>query len=241
MNYKAFRRVALALGVSSVVILTAVTSYGAQTAPRGLPESPPSQDQNDGQYGAAPPQASPQGQRGALRPFQRRSPVERRLEYLHGQLRIRANQERLWNDFAAAVRDQAQQMRTPFQDFRPQFGNRRDGRGPDRGARRDDGRRGEPTVIERLERRERALDEQRQGLDRMLATLSPLYAALDETQRRIADDEFFRPNRMRNRFFRHFNRDGASNVDGLRLGDGDRGTRDQPGPDRDRDSGANTF
>ena len=235
MNYKAFRRVAVALGVSSVAILTAVTSYGAQTTPRGLPASPPSQSQNDSQAGAPAPQANPQDQRGNFRPFVSRSPLERRLDYLHDRLRIRANQERLWNDFADAVRDQARGMRDEFQDFREMFGDRRDRRGPDRDARRDDRRRGEPTVIERLERRQRALNQRREALDRVITALRPLYAAFDETQKRIADDEFFRPNRMQNRFFfRRMPRFGG-------YGGFDRGYDDGQRRDSDRDSGGNTF
>jgi LTXXQ motif family protein len=213
------RRLLAALGIGTALTLAAATSFGAQTAPRGLPENPSDsqvqQDRgqdNQGYRPYAPRDRDVRAPRGGNR-------LERRLAFLHQRLGIRADQERAWNAVAAEVRSEAQQMRERFQDFR----ERRD-------ADRDNGPR-EPTVLQRLERRRALLENQSERLERVLAAMQPLYDSLDQNQRRIADRLLFRAEAFGTRG-RFAGRGGPAargrfggGYDGLRYGDSARGFR----------------
>jgi hypothetical protein len=135
--------------------------------------------------------------------------LERRLTYLHTQLRIAPAQERAWMTFADAVREQASdRLRDRRVDERDQF------RGPP-----NDARRGPPSVVERLEERQRMLADRSADLDRVVRALRPLYASFTDEQRRAADRELFQP------------------ADGALAGRGGRGFGDfrgGPGFDRGR-------
>src|SRR5258705_3436809 len=93
------RRLLAALGVSVAVAIGAPMLASAQPAPRSLPASPaPSQDRG------VQDQADRGGQYG-----RRDDRLERRLDFLHSQLRITAAQERLWGDFANVVKATSEQ------------------------------------------------------------------------------------------------------------------------------------
>ncbi len=105
--------------------------------------------------------------------------AEERLDFLHSELRITPAQEQAWAAFADAVRREDQPDRDPRDQFRG---------GLDRRGER-------PGIVERLERRRQGLEEQSAYYDRLLSALRPLYAALDEDQRRAADENLFSPGR----------------------------------------------
>jgi hypothetical protein len=175
MNRNISRRLVAALGVSVAVAIGASSLSSAQPAPRPLPGSPSyNQDR-----GAAP------DRHDDRQDSRRGDRLERRLEYLHSELRITPAQERLWNDFADVVRDSAE--RGPVRG--PGFDRNRDAY---RGQNRDD-RRDPPSVLDRLERRHEILALQSERLDRLVIALRPLYAALSPDQKRTADRELFQP------------------------------------------------
>src|SRR5262249_28260668 len=92
------------------------------------------------------------------------------LSFLHERLRITGPQERLWIAFTNALHDEVQ----------------------DRRDRRDlDARRDSPSVVERLEQRERRLADRTQRVDHILGTLRPLYASFSQEQKRTADRLMF--------------------------------------------------
>jgi hypothetical protein len=233
MNSKQSRRLLAVLGIGAVLTLAAgAASFGAQTTPRDLPASPPqsetqTQNRDQGTQGLRP--YAPRDRDGGR--FGRRgNPVERRLAFLHERLNIRANQETVWDSFADAVRSEAQAMRGRFENARERFRDRRDG------ARRGDDRRGPPSVVERLERRQEMLADQSARVDHLLQAIRPLYAALDQNQKRTADRLFFRAGgmgMMGGEQGRFFNR----RVPGPGAGGFDRGN--DPGSDRDGNDGGN--
>jgi len=203
-------RLALAaFGLSAALAVAAAPlSVGAQpAAPRQLPANPPpdrSPARNNQQY-----------DRNDPRGYERRETrVDRRLDFLRTELRITAAQQRQWDDFANAVREEADQVRGgpgPGPGAGPGPDRRDDPR-----ARNDGGRFAPPGVVERLERRQQNLMQRVERVDHLLATLRPLYASFSEDQRRTADELLFRPNRWRgdrlvmgdrfNRFMRPFDR-----------------------------------
>jgi hypothetical protein len=177
MNLRSSRSALLALGVGAVLTagLVPVVS-GAQTPPQQLPA--PSQ----------PNQASPPPDRGDARGYDRRAGrfedrLERRLDFLHSELRITPAQEQAWAAFAEAVRREGTMGRDQVRDRRDAVRGGPDG--PDE----------RPGIVERLERRQQGLDERRAYYDRLLGALRPLYATLNEDQRRAADENLFSPRR----------------------------------------------
>jgi hypothetical protein len=169
------RRAAAGLGIATAMAMAAgIQISSAQTAPRPLPNlQNQQQDQqygrgNDGQYGG---QSDLRGGRGFGNPQDR---LERRLAFLHTRLRITPAQERAWTAFAAVLQDEARDR------------NRDSGRG-------FDDRRGAPSVVERLERREQRLADGTQRADHILGALRPLYASFSEEQKRTADRLMFMP------------------------------------------------
>ena len=203
-------RLALAaFGVSAAFAVAALPlTVGAQPAPpRQLPANPPPPRATPDR---PPPRADQQYDRGDPRGYDRRDErVDRRLDFLRSELRITAAQQRLWDDFANAVREEADQVQARGFDRGP--GPGRGGPPPDRrdDPRANDGRFAPPSVVERLQRRQQNLMARVERVDHVLATLRPLYASFNDEQRRIADEEMFRPNRgrfdrftMRDRFDR---------------------------------------
>jgi hypothetical protein len=202
MDSKKSRLVLAALGISAALaIVAAPLAVGAQTPPRANP--PPNTARAPAQN--QPPVAADPRDRGDGRDFYRRDDrLERRLDFLHGELRITTAQQRLWDDFTAAVR--AEDERARPRDF-----DRRD----DVRDRNNNGRDARPSVVERLERRQQEAADRGARVDHLLIALRPLYAALSEDQRRAADELMFRQDQsrqarwgfaMRGRFQRPFDR-----------------------------------
>lgn len=158
-----------AMGIAMGLALTAgIQASSAQDGPRALPGfQTPQQDQyrydrrDDRVQG---------GQYGGRDTRDARSPEERldrRLAFLHERLRITASQERLWRAFANVLHDEVQ----------------------NRPGRREYIR--APSVLDRLEERERRLAERGERTDHILRALRPLYASFSEEQKRTADSLMF--------------------------------------------------
>jgi periplasmic protein CpxP/Spy len=182
MNLKNSRGALLALGIGMGLALGLIPAVsGAQTAPRQLPANP--------QADQAPPPPA-QSNRADPRGFDRRANrfddrLDRRLDFLHSELRITPAQEQVWATFADAVRREAREGRDQYFD--------RPGRDAFRGG--PDGRYERPGIVERLERRQQGLEERGAYYDRLLSALRPLYAALSDDQKRAADENLFNPGR----------------------------------------------
>jgi len=182
MNLKSSRGALLALGMGAALAASPLPAIsGAQTAPRQLPATP------QADQAPAPPPQSNRADRRANR-FDDR--LERRLDFLHSELRITPAQEQLWTTFADAVRREAREGRDQYFDRR----------GGDAFRGGPDGRYERPGIVERLERRQQGLEERSAYYDRLLSALQPLYGALSEEQRRAADDHLFSPGREDRRF-----------------------------------------
>ena len=181
MNLKSSRSALMALGIGAALAVgLAPAISGAQTAPRQLPANPQAQP--------APP-APPQANRPDPRGFDRRANrfedrLERRLDFLHSELRITPAQEPLWGTFAEALRTESQTGRDQYFDRRVDAFRG----GPA-------GRYERPSVVERLEQQQQGLEERSGYYARLLGALRPLYAALSEDQRRAADEHLFSPGR----------------------------------------------
>jgi len=173
MNLRSSRSALLALGIGAALAAGLVPAVSAaQTPPQRLPANPPPNR-------TAPPPLERDGARG----FDRRADrfedrLERRLDFLRSELRINPSQEQAWAAFADAVRRDAEMDRDQV----------RDRRGVARGG-------PEAGIVERLERRQQRLAEQSAHYERLLSALRPLYATLNEDQRRAADENLFSPGR----------------------------------------------
>ncbi len=114
MNLKSSRSALIALGIAAAATIgLAPVISSAQTPPQQLPADP---------NRAAP---AP-NDRGDPRGFDRRANrfedrLERRLNFLHSELRITPQQEQVWAIFADAVRREAQAGRDQFFDRRDEF------------------------------------------------------------------------------------------------------------------------
>jgi hypothetical protein len=200
MNSLKSSRLLAALGIGAAMTLLAGAASYAQTAPRGLPASPP-QSQSQPQ---AQPEDRDSGTQG-LRPYaprdreaRRAGRLDRRLDALHERLNIRSDQEGVWNSFANTVRDEAQARRDRFAQNRERF---RDRQYDNRDSARRDDRQGPPSVVDRLERRQRVLEAQSGRTGHMLQAIRPLYDSFDQNQKRTADRLFARLTEDRGRFF----------------------------------------
>ncbi len=100
--------------------------------------------------------------------------IESRLTELKSALKITSAQEPQWNAFADTLRKQARAG---------------DERVKERRARADKGARPAPmTAIQRLEQRQKFMADASAGMNEVLATARPLYAALSPEQQKVADD-----------------------------------------------------
>ena len=173
MNLRSSRSALLALGIGAALAASLVpTVSGAQTPPQQLPANPQPNR-------AAPPRLERDGPRGFDRRVDRfEDRLERRLDFLRSELRINPSQEQAWAAFADAVRRDAELGRDQVGDRRAASRG-----GPEAG------------IVDRLERRQQGLAERSAHYERLLNALRPLYAALNEDQRRAADENLFSPGR----------------------------------------------
>jgi hypothetical protein len=110
----------------------------------------------------------------AQRPFKLPSErVEARLDYLWKELGITSAQEPQWNAFANTLRRQAIERDKRVQEWRAQAGQ---------GAERE-----KLTAIQRLERRQQRMVAAAANMNELLAVQKPLYAALSDEQKLVAD------------------------------------------------------
>jgi protein CpxP len=180
------RRTIAALGMSVALVIVAAVQPSAAQTPRTLPATP--QNQDHALNGQQDPQFDRGDQRATRSPEHR---LERRLAYLHSELRITPAQETAWTAFTAALHDEARErdhdLGGTFHEA-DQFRGRLDRR-DDRAS---DARQG-PSAVERLEQRQRMIAERSTDLDHVLTALRPLYASFTADQRRTADRLMFQP------------------------------------------------
>jgi LTXXQ motif family protein len=100
--------------------------------------------------------------------------IEGRLAFLKAELKITSEQESLWNDYAAAVRDNAQAMTIRCASMM------------------SDGGKNEANLPDRLDAHEQFMAAQLDALRATSKALKPLYAALSDTQKQVAN-QLIRP------------------------------------------------
>lgn len=132
----------------------------------------PSFAQMYGPPGGGMPQGGPNGP-GMSRGYGRPSGanVDQSLASLHSRLSVRPDQESAWEGFANAVRQQTRQMQSMQGSMlRPPA-----------------------TAPERLAQMAQFMQQRAAGMGAVAQALAKLYAALDENQRSIVDEEFAPP------------------------------------------------
>jgi hypothetical protein len=117
----------------------------------------------------------PRGQAAFRSPVDR---VEAQLAYLKTALKITGAQEAQWNAYAEVRRKHAREAAERMEKFRGQMAERQKGEGP----------RARPSAVERLERRQQMMAFASTRLSETLAAVKPLYAALSDEQKQIADE-----------------------------------------------------
>jgi len=96
--------------------------------------------------------------------------IEGRIAFLRAELKITDAQQPLWNSFAEALRSTARDMMGGMQQMMTSM----------QGGTA-------PGLMQRLDGHERMLAAHLEAFRRMKAALAPLYAALDDAQKRTAD------------------------------------------------------
>ena len=94
--------------------------------------------------------------------------ADSRLDRLHGELKLRSDQEAAWKDFSQTVGSQAQRLGEKARTWREAAAT--------------------ATAIERLERAQQGVDDGRMALDELTAATKRFYAALDKEQQARFDD-----------------------------------------------------
>lgn len=137
---------------------------GAGTAFSAGPPPPPAGEQG-GQKGG------PGGPRGGMMDPQR---VEERITTLKTDLKITEAQTTAWNGFADAMRANAAAMQSAGVAMRPAEG-------------------AQPDALKRMEAMDAMAKTHAQGAERMLNAFRPLYAQLNDEQRKIAAEKLAPP------------------------------------------------
>jgi hypothetical protein len=101
--------------------------------------------------------------------------ADSRLDRLHGELKLRSEQEAAWNDFSQTVGSQAQRLGEKAKTWREAAAS--------------------ATAIERLERAQQGVDDGRMALEQLTAATKRFYAVLDKEQQARFDEATrrFRP------------------------------------------------
>ncbi|WP_186419906.1 Spy/CpxP family protein refolding chaperone [Bosea sp. CS1GBMeth4] len=182
-----FRRLTRA-GAASLILLAAAPAFAedAHHPPGTQPAAPQASAPSAQPQAAAPAREAQQdgagaggmgmmgaGSGGMMGPAmaQMMSPerIEGRIAFLKTELRITDAQQPLWNAFADALRADARTMKGGMQGMM----SARDGM--------------KRPLPQRIEHHERTLTGHLDALRRLKTALEPLYAALDDTQKRSAD------------------------------------------------------
>jgi hypothetical protein len=101
--------------------------------------------------------------------------IDGRLAYIKAELKITDAQESLWKSYAGAAREHAQAMTAHCSKMMAQRGT------------------SNLSLTDRLDQHEQFMAAQLEALRTMNKALKPLYAALDATQKRAADELFWGP------------------------------------------------
>jgi LTXXQ motif family protein len=135
----------------------------------------PAMAQTDPVYAAAQtPQPQGEGQRHERRVFSTPGErIEARLAYVRTALKISDAQQAQWNAFADTLRRHAAAADKQIQGWRENMKQRAEP--------------GQPSAIERLERRQQQLAAAAARISERLAVQKPLYAVLTAEQKQIAD------------------------------------------------------
>jgi hypothetical protein len=120
--------------------------------------------------GAFAQQATPQAQT-QTQPQERPSRIEGRIAFLRTELHITDAQAPLWDKVAAVLRENDRARRDAFASMR---------------AARDQ----RPTVLDRLERRQKFAEQQAAATAKLRTALEPLYASMSDQQKKTADELF---------------------------------------------------
>ncbi|MDQ0304893.1 Spy/CpxP family protein refolding chaperone [Ancylobacter polymorphus] len=135
------------------------------------PAAPPAPDSPQGMMGPGMMGgASPMGMMGQMMAPAR---IQGRIAFLRTEIGITTTQQPLWDAFADALRANARSMAGMMSAMQDQMMS-----GQAASA---------PTLPQRIEAYERMLAGRLEALRKMKAALDPLYAALDDAQRRAAD------------------------------------------------------
>jgi hypothetical protein len=120
----------------------------------------------------AAPQGQPQVQREHAQQRQMRpSRIEGRIAFLRAELKITDAQAPLFDAVANAMRDNDREMRAAFENRqRPQ----------------------QTSLLDRLDRRQKGAENMAAATGKLKAAWAPLYAALDDAQKKTADELFAR-------------------------------------------------
>ena len=110
------------------------------------------------------------GKRAFMKPSER---VEARLAYLRTALKITDAQQAQWNAFAETLRNHARSADQRMQEFRAQH---------------EQGTRERPNAIARLEREQQRHAASAARINELLTVQRPLYLALSDEQKAIADE-----------------------------------------------------
>jgi LTXXQ motif family protein len=105
------------------------------------------------------------------------SHIEGRLAYIKAELKVTDAQEALWNAYAVAARDNARSMT----DRCSAMMSKRDPRA---------------SLPERLDQNEQLMTAHLEAVRAMVKALKPLYASLDDSQKKTADQLFWGPGAM---------------------------------------------
>jgi len=147
-----------------VALVAALGASGAVRAPSAAAQDAAAQAQPQ----AAQPQAPARPDRQHFEPGRH---IDGRIAYLRAELKITSEQAGQWDKVAQAIRENARQMHTAFEQGR---------------ANRDQAQ----SAVARLEMRQRFEAQRAQQSERFLAAFRPLYASLSADQKKAADDLF---------------------------------------------------
>jgi len=126
-------------------------------------------------YGHMGPWMMGRGGQGASMCTAMGSHIEGRLAYIKTELKITQSQEPLWDSYASAAREHARAMTAHCSTMMAKHGA------------------GSLSLPERLDQHEQFMAAQLEALRGMNKALKPLYAALDENQKRAAEEVFWGP------------------------------------------------
>ena len=112
--------------------------------------------------------------------------LDARLAGLKAVLKLTADQDKLWTPFEAAVRDAAKMRMEQMKAMMDRMQKMRETMGQDNSGTKDMGPTGqEASPVDRLETLAQRMSERGAALEKVADTAKPLYAGLDDTQKRL--------------------------------------------------------